>query len=237
MGRYASPKIISLLAWLVAAIIIGLNAKLVYEQIGEWAGAAGSMRWLVLSTAIPLAIALGALLIWMMWKKDRIVAPIPASADEVADRAANFSRQIQRVGVALEALASDSPMLHEAIATAKTHHAELILMHIVEGVGGQYHGPRADDEERRLDDRYMHDLAARLQRDLDGQVKSVRTVLGYGDVQRELVRIAKKENLDMLVVGGHGHRGLSDLIRGTTIDGVRHNLTIPVLAVRSKKQS
>jgi manganese transport protein len=34
------------------------------------------------------------------------------------------------------------------------------------------------------------------------------------------------------VLGGHGHRGLADLLRGTTIDGVRHGLKIPVLAVR-----
>jgi manganese transport protein len=137
----------------------------------------------------------------------------------------------------VEALPGDSPMLAEAITAARTHRAELILMHVVEGVGGQYHGPQADDIERRHDELYVDELTARLARDLKDEVAGVRAVLGYGDVQRELIRIAKTESLDLLILGGHGHRGLSDLLRGTTIDGVRHNLRIPVLAVRSSSDS
>jgi manganese transport protein len=33
-------------------------------------------------------------------------------------------------------------------------------------------------------------------------------------------------------MGGHGHRVIGDLLRGTTIDAVRHRLKVPVLAVR-----
>jgi manganese transport protein len=182
---------------------------------------------------------LAALLVWMTFKPEqRPIEPRPtARADDVADSAAAVSRQIRRVGVALEAAPTDANMLAEAIAAARTHRAELILMHIVEGVGGQYHGPRADDVESRDDDQYLNDLTTRLKRDLDGQVAAVRSVLGFGDVQRELIRLVKRENLDLLVVGGHGHKGLADLVRGTTIDGVRHNLQIPVLAVRGKPEN
>ena len=123
-------------------------------------------------------------------------------------------------------------MLAEAVALARSHKAELLLMHVVESVGGQYHGPRADDVERRADEIYVDELAARLRRDLDGDVGSVHSVLGYGDVRRELVRLATERNVDLLVMGGHGHRVIGDLLRGTTIDAVRHRLKIPVLAVR-----
>ncbi len=234
MGPFASPRIVMVLAWIVAGIIIALNGKLVYDQIREWAEAAGHLRWLVLATASPLAASLGALLVWMMLKADREVELLSAArADEVADSAAGFSRAIRTVGVALEATPADAAMLAEAIAAARIHYSHLVLMHIVEGVGGQYHGPRADDIESRHDDQYLNALAARLQRDLAGQIAGVRAVLGYGAVRSELIRIARQEQLDLLVVGGHGHRGLSDIVRGTTIDGVRHSLTIPVLAVRA----
>ena len=236
MGNFVNSAGVKIIAWIVSLIIVGLNAMLVYQQIHDWTDAAGEKRWIVLATVLPISLALIGLLIWMMMRKDQLARmPAIANADDVADSAANILGEIRRVGVALEALASDSPMLSEAITAAKMHRAELILMHIVEGVGGQYHGPRADDAERRGDDRYMHELAARLKNDLASDLPGVRTVLGYGNVQREIIRIAKQENLDMLILGGHGHRGLSDLIRGTTIDGVRHNLTIPVLAVRSQK--
>ena len=35
-----------------------------------------------------------------------------------------------------------------------------------------------------------------------------------------------------MVLGGHGHRGLFDLLHGYTISGVRHDLDIPIVAVR-----
>ena len=103
----------------------------------------------------------------------------------------------------------------------------------MEGVGGQYHGSRADDIERRQNDQYLRSLAERLSRDASWPaIPRIGFALGYGDVQRELIRLAKENQVDLLVLGGHGHRGVVDLLRGTTIDGVRHGLKIPVLAVR-----
>ena len=37
---------------------------------------------------------------------------------------------------------------------------------------------------------------------------------------------------DLVIMGAHGHGGLKDLIFGTTIDPVRHDLDVPVLIVR-----
>jgi manganese transport protein len=233
MGSFASPKIVTAFAWLVAAIIIGLNGKLVFDQIQEWSRGAGSMGWIVRATATPVALSLGALLAWMTLKREHELPAEPAIvADEVADVAATISRRYSRIGVALEADGNDAPMLAEAIAVAKLHNATLVLMHVVEGVGGQYSGPKADDVERRHDERYIDELALRLRRDLDGQVAGVESHLGYGGVQSELIRLAKTTNIDLIIVGGHGHRGLADVLRGTTIDAVRHSLAIPLLAVR-----
>jgi len=234
MGSFASPTLVTAIAWVVAAIIIGLNAKLVYDQIGEWNEAAGMYGWMVLSTALPISLGLLGLLFWMMFRAEHArSAPPSASSEGVAHAAQSQCRVLRRIGVALEVEPTDAAMLSEAIALAQQHRAAMILMHVVEGVGGQYHGPRADDDERRHDEQYMSDLAERLQRDLDGAVESVRAVLGYGDVRRELIRMSRDEQLDMLVVGGHGHRGMGDVLRGTTIDAVRHNLPIPLLAVRA----
>jgi manganese transport protein len=234
MRTFASPIVVSVLAWVVATVIIALNAKLVFDKTGEWHESAGAHGWIVLALMIPLSLSLLALLLWMMFRREHAPeAPVVASADAVASAAQSKARVIRRVGVALEAEDTDTAMLTEAIGVATLHKAELVLMHVVEGVGGQYHGARADDVERRHDERYMAELVERLKRDLDGSVPAVVAVLGYGDVRRELIRLAREQGLDMLVVGGHGHRGVGDILRGTTIDGVRHNLSIPLLAVRA----
>jgi len=56
--------------------------------------------------------------------------------------------------------------------------------------------------------------------------------LGFGRVPKEIVRIAKEKNVDLLVMGGHGHRGIKDLLFGTSISQVRHELKIPVLVIQ-----
>ena len=123
-------------------------------------------------------------------------------------------------------------MLAETISLARTHGAQILLIHVVEGVGGQYHGPRAGDVEFHEDDQYMRALVARLQRDLDGAVPAIEYKLGFGNVRREIVRISLEFQIDLLVLGGHGHGTIGDILRGTTIDAVRHGLKVPVLAVR-----
>ena len=73
----------------------------------------------------------------------------------MAAQAARAQRRFRRIGVALEALPSDSAMLAEAVALAKTHRAELVLMHVVDGVGGTWYGPQTGDLESRDDEAYL----------------------------------------------------------------------------------
>jgi manganese transport protein len=45
----------------------------------------------------------------------------------------------------------------------------------------------------------------------------VETLPGFGDVAKGIIRMFQEEKIDILVVGGHGHRGMSDLVFGSTI--------------------
>ena len=58
MGKFVSPVFISVIAWLVAAVIIGLNGKLLFEAIMAWTQSAGRLGWLVLAIAVPLVLGL-----------------------------------------------------------------------------------------------------------------------------------------------------------------------------------
>jgi manganese transport protein len=260
MGNFASPLWVTITAWVVAVIIMGLNGKLVAEKLmewvslagpakweghlGAWLSAASALQWIIAVVALATIGGLVVLLAWMTFRRERPVEvrEAPVTADEVFDAAARVERPIRRVGVALEAIREDADMLAEAAAVAAANNAELVLMHVVEGAGGLYHGAVADDAEVRSDEKYLLQIAERLRAEAAAPrpgrpaVAAVRTVLGFGDVTRELIRLAQQEQLDFLVVGGHGHRGVMDLWRGETINGVRHRLSIPVLAVRGKSK-
>jgi manganese transport protein len=231
MGDFATPRAFAAIAWVVAAIIVALNAKLVGDQVHEWAEAAGRFSWMVYGASAAAGVGLTGLLAWLVFHPERRHDKLPATtAGQVFSDASTRSRSIHRIGVALEAVKADAGMLADAITLARSHNAELVLIHVVEGAGSQWYGQRTHDAEQRHDDLYLTELAHRLR--IDG-LPSVRTILGYGDVRKQIVAIARRENLDLLIVGGHGHKGLADVLRGQTIDGVRHGLSIPILAVRS----
>jgi manganese transport protein len=234
MGPFVSPGWVKVLAWCAAGVILALNVWMVRGQIAEWAGGAGPTGWLIAGGLAPAGIALAAMLVWMALRTDHPTQPLRrVSADEIVRTAQGMQKRFRRVGVALEARAEDAPMLAEAIALARIHKAELVLFHVVEGVGGQWYGPQTGDHESRQDETYLRALAARLRSDLSAdEVPAIRPVLGFGNVTRQIARMARQEQVDILVVGGHGHKGLSDLLHGQTINGVRHAIDIPILAVR-----
>ena len=57
--------------------------------------------------------------------------------------------------------------------------------------------------------------------------------LALGDPATELVKVAVAEKVDLIAMSTHGHRFFNDLLRGSTADRVRHDVTIPVLLVRA----
>jgi manganese transport protein len=234
MGPFVNRPWVQILAWSTTAIIVALNVKLVYEKFSEWIEAAGDWGWLVSLFVVPFSLGLLGLLAWMTFRREKPPArPPEVSADEVAAKAAELQRHFKRIGVALEAMASDSTMLAEAVGLARQHRAELVLMHVVDGVGGTWYGEQTGDRESRDDEAYLRALTERLRSEIStSDVPVIDSVLGYGDASKELVDIARREKLDLVVMGGHGHRGLSDLLFGQTISGVRHGLEIPIIAVR-----
>jgi len=58
--------------------------------------------------------------------------------------------------------------------------------------------------------------------------------LGRGDPAAEIVAHARKEHVDLVAMATHGHRLINDLIRGTTVNRVRHELDIPVLLLKAR---
>jgi manganese transport protein len=111
---------------------------------------------------------------------------------------------------------------------AKHHGSVLYLFHVVEGVSGQIYGTKAYDDEARSDLEYLEVIAAQVR---DSGVE-VRAALGFGRVPLQIIRLARENNVDVLVMGGHGHRGLKDILFGASISEVRHQLSIPVLVVQ-----
>ena len=74
-----------------------------------------------------------------------------------------------------------------------------------------------------------------IAREIETPELLVDVVVRSGAPVATIVALTRELNLDLLVMGAHGHKGLKDLVFGETIHGVRHALTIPVMVVRAGK--
>jgi manganese transport protein len=55
--------------------------------------------------------------------------------------------------------------------------------------------------------------------------------VGYGTAANAIVQIVNNQTFDLLVMGAHGHRNIKDILFGTTVNKVRHQVKIPVLII------
>jgi manganese transport protein len=222
MGDFASRGWLKGLAWTCAGVVTALDAVYVYLQMQEWAGGGG--MW-VYATMIPIACLLALFLGWVT------LYPLRNGRGSPTVRPAStpmlFEVRYQRIGVAVELEGRDDAVVAQSAALARLHGAELVAIHVVEGPTAAFLGPAADDRESRDDRLRMMELVKHLR----GDGLSAQGELGFGHPADELVRIVKEQQIELLVLGAHGHRLLADLALGSTVSPLLHRLTIPVLVV------
>jgi nucleotide-binding universal stress UspA family protein len=63
------------------------------------------------------------------------------------------------------------------------------------------------------------------------------THLRMGEVDLEIVTLAKELGADLIVMGCRGHRGIRRAIEGSISDAVIHHAPCPVLVVRSRERA
>jgi manganese transport protein len=230
MGEFTNRGWVKGLAWVCAIVIVVLNVILIGLQLVKWADAlaeqGGNPFW-IYSTVGTAALVLAGFLAWLTlypsWGRREEMEPLSPVPELPGIR-------YDRLGVAVEFEGGDDTVLVQAAALARLHDAELIVVHVVEGLGAAYYGAGSDDRESRVDRLRMEQLVEHLKR----EGLKAAGVLGYGQPAEELVRIAQEEHLDLLVLGTHGHRFLADLALGQTVSPVLHRLSIPVLVVPTR---
>ncbi|WP_295772740.1 Nramp family divalent metal transporter [uncultured Mucilaginibacter sp.] len=233
MGNFAIKPYIKVLAWLIAAVIVGLNARLVIEEISKWTTANPNSAYLIHYIVTPLAIGIGLLLIYVFVKpfiskpqRDVVVPHGIASAIQNIDRI-----HYNHIGVAIDFSMNDEASIKHAIMQGGKQ-ATYTLIHVVETAGARYHGKQVMDFETQSD----HDNMEQYVKALDALgYKSVASI-GYGNRANAIAGVVNNEKIDFLVMGSHGHKAVKDLIYGTTVDTVRHLVNIPVLVVKQAKK-
>jgi manganese transport protein len=199
---------------------------MVVEQGANYFAESENIFWkaiILLGGLLFVALLITSFLYPLMNKKRRDIPEVHVEASELQKISVP---EFRRIAVALEFSQKDEKLLSYAIGQAKNQ-TSFVLIHVVESASSKVLGRDTDDLESRSDqdhiDFYAHQLIQ--------MGYKARGILGFHHRAKEIVRIIKENNVDMLVIGAHGHTGIKDWFYGETIDSVRHELKIPVLVV------
>lgn len=229
MGEFANKTWIKIGAWLVAAIIVILNAKLVIDTVSGWITEAENPA-ILYCTVVPLVIGAGILLIYIT------IVPLlknqKDSKSEVPDGIAEDLKLVtvvkyKSIAITVDFSSSDNKAIGSAVSQGGKD-AEYILIHIVETAGARMMSNEIDDLETLSDKRNLE----KYKIDLESKGFRIQTKLGFGNPKKSIPEIVNNTDCDLLVMGAHGHRALKDIVFGTTLDTVRHNVKVPVLIVK-----
>jgi manganese transport protein len=131
------------------------------------------------------------------------------------------------IAITVDFSSSDSNAISNAVAQGGKA-AEYVLIHIVETAGARMMGHEIKDLETESDIINLE----KYKTELTSQGFKIQVKLGFGNPKKSIPEIVNSCNCDLLVMGAHGHRALKDIIFGTTLDAVRHNVKVPVLIVK-----
>lgn len=132
-------------------------------------------------------------------------------------------------------LTDDCPqVIQKAAAIAAVCGAKLTLAHVIEPVAFAYGGDMPVDlpllQEQQTNKAEIE--LARLAKNTQYPIQQHHVLVGQPAA--ELHYLAEQEEVDLIVVGSHGRKGLA-LLLGSTPNSVLHGATCDVLAVLVKK--
>jgi nucleotide-binding universal stress UspA family protein len=136
----------------------------------------------------------------------------------------------RRILVAIENSDADRTILDHVEQLARVTGGSLLLVHVADGWAARHFNELQlrESEEMKGDRDYLEQLRTAL----TSRGLTVETRLALGDPATELIKLAHEGGIDLVAMATHGHRGLSDLVHGTTVDRVRHFVRVPVLLLR-----
>lgn len=231
MKGFHISKPTQIAAWIIATTIVSLNAKLVYSEIVNLLKTSENptVLWF---TVVPLAISFLFLLLYIVFKPFVSKSKTDIQNHSPHNLKLKFStsevHSKKDIAVLVDFSNADETAINHAFELGGKE-AKYTLIHVVETVGAMVYGNDIEDCETTIDERLLKEYEQMLN---DKGFKVV-SILGFGKPGKSIPKIINEGTYDILVMGTHGHTGLSDLLFGTTVDKLRHQISIPLFIVKN----
>lgn len=105
---------------------------------------------------------------------------------------------------------------------------EAELETLKESLKGTEHKEQLDIRAQKILNYYKRELE-------DGGLITVRTLIREGIPADEISKVAEEENVDLIIMGSNGKRGLMRLVTGCVSKEVENNAAVPVLVAKAEE--
>lgn len=231
MGEFTIKPLTQVMAWLIAAVLVYLNLRMVIGQAGDYFAESDNIFWKIVIVAGGLLfISLLAIsVVYPLVKKRQVSASAPLHSLRNLPPIDVNVPVYRRIAIALDFSSRDHQLIVHAMAQGNAE-SVYVLIHILESASAKVYGKETDDFEARKDQEQLDYYVSQLkEKGLNAESR-----LGFRNRHKEIPRLVKEARADLLVIGAHGHSGMKDWLYGETIDTVRHQLKIPILIVTGK---
>jgi manganese transport protein len=227
MGEFAVRPVFRILGWLAIVVIAGLNFYFILTQVNELVhddSVSFTAKFLVSVVCLYVYTVLFFIMIYPALIKSKKQKDFILHGENII-HIQNLEKP-KHICVTVDFSSSDNKALNHAIRTGGKE-AVYSLLHVVETPGAMIYGAETVDFETRKDIELIEEYV----RQLKEQGYKTNFLLGYGNPKQAIPDLTNKHGADILVIGTHGHRGFKDLFFGTTVEAVRHKISIPLLVV------
>jgi manganese transport protein len=227
MNGYHIKWPMRIMSWIITIIIVGLNAKLVIDEVQKWIAAAQDPIY-IYALVIPFIIGAVVLLFYITIKpillnKERKTRNMVPHVKQNSLKDITSVNGYFDIAIAVDFSNADRKTISAALQMGGKE-AKYTLIHSVETPGALLYGKDIKDLETESDKNVLE----AYKQELENQGYEITIALGFGSPKKSIPQIINDGKFDLLVLGGHGHTLFKDLLFGTTVDSVRHKVGIPV---------
>lgn len=201
------------------------------DELIDWADTNGAALMALASNCTKDRNGLGSTALHILERGSVSLLLVPPSE-------AQAPVQYKRIVVPIDGSPRAESVLPVARRIARTHHAQLVLCHVVPRLSGLTSFGTGRSSELRAEIERQNERSARssleqlrLRAMEDGIDVQVR-MLGPDDPRHALSRLSQELQADLMIISSHGATALSDVPCGSVAEYLASHCAMPVLMVR-----
>jgi manganese transport protein len=226
MGDFVIPLWQKIGSWLAVSVIVFLNCQMLFNKVKDWIQGS-DYAYLIGFTIVPFMIFCLGVLVYITFEP-LIKRKAPSNDFQFHGELPKIIfepiKPYSTIAITVDFSSSDNKAINKAIQLGGTQ-ANYLLIHVLESTTAVMYGEDTNDNERDVDTANLQTYINQLKE----KGFTCESKLGFGQPKHVIPKLVT--TCDLLVMGTHGHTTLKDLLFGTTVESVRHKISIPLVLV------